>query len=175
MSCRCGAHICWKCMRVFSANAIYPHMGAEHGGHTDVEEEAIPGRINDDEQEQALPHAGEARQGAAPNPNPLPVRADQPLFAELAIEHMEVRLLEDQLQQLERTRQATEEHRQTVRGALEAQRLRVREQRQREAYRKRMLTVDREREAKRESDRQERERQERERHRQKRGWGCTIM
>ncbi|KDQ28079.1 hypothetical protein PLEOSDRAFT_1010550, partial [Pleurotus ostreatus PC15] len=33
---RCGAHICWKCMGVFSANAIYPHMGAEHGGHTDV-------------------------------------------------------------------------------------------------------------------------------------------
>ncbi|KAF7428604.1 hypothetical protein PC9H_007831 [Pleurotus ostreatus] len=149
-------------------------MGAEHGGHTDVEEEAIPGRINDGEQEQALPHAREVRQGAAPNPNPLPVRADQPLFAELAIEHMEVRLLEDQLQQLERTRRATEEHRQAVREALEAQRLRVREQQQLEAYQKRMLAVERE-QAKRESDRQDRERQERDRDRQERGWGCTIM
>ncbi|KAF9501567.1 hypothetical protein BDN71DRAFT_1439205 [Pleurotus eryngii] len=103
---------------------------------------------------------GEAHQGAAPNPNPLPVRADQPLFAELVVEHMEVRLLEDQLQRLERTRQATGEHRQAVREALEAQHFRVREQQQREAYQKRMLAVEREQEAKRENDRQERESQE---------------
>jgi len=32
MECRCGAHICWKCMGVFSANAIYPHLQDIHGG-----------------------------------------------------------------------------------------------------------------------------------------------
>ncbi|KAL4267800.1 RBR-type E3 ubiquitin transferase [Pleurotus pulmonarius] len=158
MSCRCGAHICWKCMGVFSADAIYPHMTAEHGGHIDVEEEAIviPGRINDQgEDEQLLP---QAREEAAPTA--LPTRGDQPLFDELAIEHMEVRLLGDQLQRLEQARQATEEHRLAQ---------------QREAYQKRMLARQRELEAKRESDRRDMERQEREMRRQEGSWGCTIM
>ncbi|KAF4563376.1 hypothetical protein EYR40_006902 [Pleurotus pulmonarius] len=148
-------------------------MTAEHGGHIDVEEEAIviPGRINDQgEDEQLLP---QAREEAAPTA--LPTRGDQPLFDELAIEHMEVRLLGDQLQRLEQARQATEEHRLAVRKALEAQRLRVREQQQREAYQKRMLARQRELEAKRESDRRDMERQEREMRRQEGSWGCTIM
>jgi hypothetical protein len=36
MSCKCGAHICWRCMGVFTAGTIYAHMQTEHGGIYDV-------------------------------------------------------------------------------------------------------------------------------------------
>lgn len=29
---RCGAHICWICLRVCSADMIYDHLNARHGG-----------------------------------------------------------------------------------------------------------------------------------------------
>jgi len=32
MECKCGAHICWKCMGVFSSGEIYDHMNTAHGG-----------------------------------------------------------------------------------------------------------------------------------------------
>ncbi|KAK0479620.1 hypothetical protein IW261DRAFT_1478386 [Armillaria novae-zelandiae] len=32
MECRCGSHICWRCMGVFPRDDIYRHMNAEHGG-----------------------------------------------------------------------------------------------------------------------------------------------
>ncbi|KAI1363112.1 hypothetical protein F5Y08DRAFT_252378 [Xylaria arbuscula] len=33
MTCRCGAHICWVCLKMFSASRdCYPHMVQEHGG-----------------------------------------------------------------------------------------------------------------------------------------------
>ncbi|KAG6379491.1 hypothetical protein JVT61DRAFT_9981 [Boletus reticuloceps] len=31
MTCRCGAHICWRCMGIFSADTIYDHMNDAHG------------------------------------------------------------------------------------------------------------------------------------------------
>ncbi|KAJ4481297.1 hypothetical protein J3R30DRAFT_3466667 [Lentinula aciculospora] len=33
ISCRCGAHICWRCMGIFDADTIYPHMSTDHGGY----------------------------------------------------------------------------------------------------------------------------------------------
>ena len=42
MSCKCGAHICWRCMGVFDAGTIYGHMQTEHGGIYD----AAPQRAN---------------------------------------------------------------------------------------------------------------------------------
>ncbi|KAJ3976763.1 hypothetical protein EV361DRAFT_958414 [Lentinula raphanica] len=32
ISCRCGAHICWRCMGIFESTAIYQHMNTAHGG-----------------------------------------------------------------------------------------------------------------------------------------------
>ena len=31
MTCRCGAHFCWKCGKTFSSKEIYQHMNAAHG------------------------------------------------------------------------------------------------------------------------------------------------
>ncbi|KAJ8092739.1 hypothetical protein PM082_007068 [Marasmius tenuissimus] len=32
MTCKCGAHICWVCVRVFKEDTIYVHMQHRHGG-----------------------------------------------------------------------------------------------------------------------------------------------
>ncbi|KAJ7915523.1 hypothetical protein B0H13DRAFT_2231894 [Mycena leptocephala] len=36
MTCKCGAHICWVCMRVFDVDQIYRHLNSTHGGILDV-------------------------------------------------------------------------------------------------------------------------------------------
>ncbi|KAJ7118779.1 hypothetical protein C8R44DRAFT_789258 [Mycena epipterygia] len=36
MTCRCGTHICWICLRVFDHQEIYPHLTAVHGGVFEV-------------------------------------------------------------------------------------------------------------------------------------------
>ncbi|KAL4072158.1 hypothetical protein J3A83DRAFT_4081698, partial [Scleroderma citrinum] len=33
MECRCGAHICWKCLGIFTLNTIYPHLQEVHQGY----------------------------------------------------------------------------------------------------------------------------------------------
>lgn len=35
MTCRCGAHFCWRCGQTFSAATIYAHMNDAHGGMND--------------------------------------------------------------------------------------------------------------------------------------------
>ncbi|KAG7094637.1 hypothetical protein E1B28_005461 [Marasmius oreades] len=32
MSCKCGAHVCWECMKAFAQKDIYEHMTVVHGG-----------------------------------------------------------------------------------------------------------------------------------------------
>ncbi|KAG7094628.1 hypothetical protein E1B28_005452 [Marasmius oreades] len=32
MSCKCGAHVCWECMKAFAQKDIYEHMTVAHGG-----------------------------------------------------------------------------------------------------------------------------------------------
>ena len=32
ITCRCGAHFCWKCGKTFGSNVIYQHMNTAHGG-----------------------------------------------------------------------------------------------------------------------------------------------
>jgi hypothetical protein len=46
MTCRCGAHICWKCLKVFeNSEATYDHLKAVHGG---IYEEAPAGVVVED-------------------------------------------------------------------------------------------------------------------------------
>ena len=33
MSCRCGVHVCWRCLGTFAAREIYNHMSSVHGGY----------------------------------------------------------------------------------------------------------------------------------------------
>ncbi|KAJ3785321.1 hypothetical protein GGU10DRAFT_313189 [Lentinula aff. detonsa] len=33
ISCRCGVHICWRCMGIFEPGTIYQHMTTAHGGY----------------------------------------------------------------------------------------------------------------------------------------------
>jgi IBR domain, a half RING-finger domain/RING-type zinc-finger len=42
VECRCGAHICWRCMGVFSRADIYDHMQDAHGGIYEPEPVAAP-------------------------------------------------------------------------------------------------------------------------------------
>ena len=37
ITCRCGAHFCWKCGKTFNSNEIYQHMNTAHGGIYDEE------------------------------------------------------------------------------------------------------------------------------------------
>ncbi|KAF9554429.1 hypothetical protein CPC08DRAFT_174670 [Agrocybe pediades] len=41
MTCKCGAHICWRCMCIFPAADIYVHMNAAHGGYFEREPPAF--------------------------------------------------------------------------------------------------------------------------------------
>ncbi|KAL4268947.1 Linear Ubiquitination-Associated E3 Ligase [Pleurotus pulmonarius] len=67
ISCRCGAHVCWKCMGVFNADVIYEHMNAVHGGIDDDQMmQNVPERVHYDEQERVLQQAREEHQRAAP-------------------------------------------------------------------------------------------------------------
>jgi len=50
MSCKCGAHICWVCMGIFTPDTIYNHMNMAHGGiDTAVAAPAPNPRVNDGE------------------------------------------------------------------------------------------------------------------------------
>ncbi|KAJ6598016.1 hypothetical protein B0H10DRAFT_735207 [Mycena sp. CBHHK59/15] len=45
MACKCGAHICWICLRVFDREEIYQHLDSAHGGAFVVPpEEPAPAR-----------------------------------------------------------------------------------------------------------------------------------
>ena len=45
ISCRCGRHICWRCMEAFGTSELcYAHMRARHGGFFDAEMDAADAR-----------------------------------------------------------------------------------------------------------------------------------
>ncbi|KAL4259106.1 RING-type E3 ubiquitin transferase [Pleurotus pulmonarius] len=169
MSCRCGAHICWRCMGVFSADTIYEHMNAEHGGIND--EEVIPAHVNYEEQELVLRQAREARQRAlvqAQLPPPLPPR----------------RFAGDLAGVRNPPQQAHEERQQWLAAGVREAQAQARQQQLAAEDEVRRLQVAREAEARRQrldylreaQARQIQAAQEREREREREGrWGCLIM
>ncbi|KAE9387162.1 hypothetical protein BT96DRAFT_948587 [Gymnopus androsaceus JB14] len=52
IECRCGAHICWRCMGTFDGTTIYAHMSAVHNGYG--LEEGVFHDVDRDEQARAL-------------------------------------------------------------------------------------------------------------------------
>ncbi|KAE9401240.1 hypothetical protein BT96DRAFT_974906 [Gymnopus androsaceus JB14] len=52
IECRCGAHICWRCMGTFDGTTIYAHMSAAHNGYG--LEEGVFHDVDRDEQARAL-------------------------------------------------------------------------------------------------------------------------
>ncbi|KAF8289145.1 hypothetical protein DL93DRAFT_2123282 [Clavulina sp. PMI_390] len=49
MTCNCGAHVCWRCLGVFSSETIYDHMRDAHGN--------IGGAWDDDDDDGFIPQA----------------------------------------------------------------------------------------------------------------------
>jgi hypothetical protein len=50
MTCNCGAHICWKCMGIFSQGEIYSHLGTVHGGYGGGNQDIEPEEFRAQEQ-----------------------------------------------------------------------------------------------------------------------------
>ncbi|KIK75381.1 hypothetical protein PAXRUDRAFT_173041, partial [Paxillus rubicundulus Ve08.2h10] len=110
MTCRCGAHICWRCMGIFPAQAIYQHMHSAHGTIHDDEpvpqvipvNRPIEQAVNVEQQREFLRQAELHRVAAIQNHNA------------------------NRLQQLERERQEEERVRQRERlQQLEQERIRL--------------------------------------------------
>ncbi|KAG1903648.1 uncharacterized protein F5891DRAFT_1185273 [Suillus fuscotomentosus] len=56
----CDSHICWRCMGVFSASTIYPHMNRDHG--TIYDENPVNEAVNVQEQQWLFGLAAQQRQ-----------------------------------------------------------------------------------------------------------------
>ncbi|TFK34049.1 hypothetical protein BDQ12DRAFT_727233 [Crucibulum laeve] len=62
MTCKCGAHICWRCMGVFSAARIYGHLRQVHGGiygNEPVNPPPAPGFVDQAHDQAILAHQAE--------------------------------------------------------------------------------------------------------------------
>jgi hypothetical protein len=157
MSCRCGVHICWVCIGVFTAETIYEHLHTAHGG--------IHGPAGVQNQNRAqVPPVGEA-QGAE----------DQYL--------VQVELLRQANQRRQQEQEREQRRREELRRQQEVQvRLVRQEQIQQEATRR--LQALRRQDALRfaEATRMEADARRQEiHHREERarkesgGWGCVVM
>ncbi|CCM05343.1 uncharacterized protein FIBRA_07557 [Fibroporia radiculosa] len=161
MSCKCGAHICWRCMGIFTRNTIYPHMHEVHGGIHDAGP-IFELRVDLAEQRELLRQAArlrEQRQRANLAPNPRPAFAlwgNEPVYPREIWRDAEEREREMRILRAQRQQERVERER--------------REERQRDLRRQWLAQQDRERQ---ERERQERERRERQQQ-ENRGW-CTVM
>ncbi|KAJ7589570.1 hypothetical protein C8J56DRAFT_35592 [Mycena floridula] len=106
MECRCGAHVCWICLQMFTDDAhVYQHLNSVHGGIDD----AGPAQQRVDYQEplQVLVHAEQAREA---------VERQRRERAEIEARHQEERRFAAEAQREEAARQ-TEYRRQEIRYA----------------------------------------------------------
>ncbi|GLB33410.1 hypothetical protein LshimejAT787_0102940 [Lyophyllum shimeji] len=167
MTCRCGAHVCWICLREFPANQIYAHLGDVHGGLYDEDRE----RQNNDLQhalalQRQFEQQGNANRFGAVQPPVQPARRPDWRGEPVELLRAEYRRLAAQRQQ-EAAEAEAEAERLRRDAALRRQvleRQRQEYQRQREEYQRQFE----ERQAQVIREAQERRRREG-------GWGCTIM
>ncbi|KAI6160791.1 hypothetical protein EDD17DRAFT_1875396 [Pisolithus thermaeus] len=62
MTCKCGAHICWTCMGIFTSGTIYGHMREAHQGYYDNEPALLRG-VDIIEQYQLMEQIQQQREG----------------------------------------------------------------------------------------------------------------
>ncbi|KAL1732501.1 hypothetical protein EV714DRAFT_206578 [Schizophyllum commune] len=155
ISCRCGAHFCWRCTQVFPRDEIYDHMTQAHGGiYEDVRPAQAP------QQAPPAPYIVAAQIPHRLPPPPPPPRPRE--FEYDAVDIMEQhRILRDIAQRRDAQRRMTEERNRQARQTEAAQY-------PREVYPNRQWQV----EARRLENEQ---RQREEAQRRNSGWGCTVM
>ncbi|KAF8194705.1 hypothetical protein BJ912DRAFT_1141524 [Pholiota molesta] len=87
MTCKCGAHICWICLRLFTADTVYQHINTAHEGHlydaipgganrgnADVDEDALmAAQIREIERFERERRAFDALRARVPQPIPQPI------------------------------------------------------------------------------------------------------
>ncbi|KAJ7221709.1 hypothetical protein GGX14DRAFT_430758 [Mycena pura] len=165
MTCKCGAHICWICLRQFDAGQIYAHLNESHGGLFEVPEDPPP------------------RNPVYPLARALP--ADPPAHNALHPLQLEDAARLHRARQIEAARALRleqEARAQQVLAAADLQRVQARLQmiyqgQQREALRRDAAQREAaQREAvQREAARREREAAAARRGRENNGWGCVVM
>ncbi|KIJ58828.1 hypothetical protein HYDPIDRAFT_33790 [Hydnomerulius pinastri MD-312] len=132
MTCRCGAHICWRCMGVFTENTIYPHMHSVH--QTIHDDDPFVEPIDIEEQREALRQAEIRRVFADREFQWRPL--DIPRFdfdeAEQAARRERERLQQERLQRerLQRETHLREERNRLLREQRQREEARARERRQ---------------------------------------------
>jgi hypothetical protein len=155
VSCRCGAHMCWRCNRVFNdSQACYGHMRADHGGYFDHEMDAAP-RAHRDERAEA--QAAVAAAAAAAVPREF-IEEDAWARALAAGIGMRDAVRADQRRQEEAERRRGE----LLRQIAERNALQEMERRRREVLAEEALRWQRAREQAQQTERRG-------------GWGCVVM
>ncbi|KAF9237733.1 hypothetical protein BU15DRAFT_88587 [Melanogaster broomeanus] len=183
MTCRCGAHICWRCMGIFTGETIYPHMNNAHGGVYDLA--PVPEPVDIEEQRQLLRQA-ELRYAAQVEERQRQVRerVQRVQQGQLQLERDRTQEAPQRAEQerQERVRQFHERVRLVRQEQLERDRAQEAVQRteqvRRQEERERLHRLARERLQQEERERQWQQQRYRERERAERanqGWGCTIM
>jgi len=166
ITCRCGAHVCWRCLGVFAVDTIYTHMHTAHGGIHEPDPPPAP----------VLPRIV-PRVVLQPAVHPFRVQPNPLVDVRLRQEQEDRRIAEALQRQEARQHQALRENN----YAEYLEHRRQREAQDAVAMRERRLLREQEEQRRRDvaaefARAQERVRQEQERRRQQEGGGwCTIM
>ncbi|KDR80944.1 hypothetical protein GALMADRAFT_91633 [Galerina marginata CBS 339.88] len=158
MSCKCGAHICWRCMGIFDRATIYQHMQTAHGNIYDE----VPAGVNVGNAANNVFLAGQvdelARIERERERTRQPVMANQPGLAPRRFAAYGGQMGQYGQQEEERRRQAEAARRVNERWRLEAEQAAAARRRQADEQTRQLLQE-------RQPPRQEEER---------RGW-CVVM